>query len=174
MECKLDGTIRIMDITYSSSVDGTGFRDVLFVNYCPHHCEGCHNMQTWDKKNGREVLLEEVYQNLTKSSITNVTYSGGEPFEQAHQLAELSRKLRANTKKTIWVYSGYTFEQIVADEQKRELLELCDVLVDGKFDKTKTKLNLRFKGSTNQRILDVKESLKQGKPCELDINQFGI
>ncbi len=156
-------TLRINNIMHSSSVDGTGFRDVVFVNYCPHHCDGCHNMQTWDKANGEIVPLIDVYNDLTESDITNVTFSGGEPFEQSYELALLADALTKNTGKTIWAYSGYTFEQLMADTSKKNLLSKINVLVDGKFDKTKTELNLRFKGSTNQRIIDVQKSLKSGE-----------
>ena len=157
-----------MDFMYSSSVDGTGFRDVLFVNYCPHHCEGCHNPESWDKANGKDITIEEAFENLTKSEITNVTFSGGEPFEQAEALTILAKMLKQKGK-TIWIYSGYTFEQIVKDETKLKLLELCDVLVDGKFEINNKGLNMRFKGSYNQRILDVKKSLEQNKPIDADI-----
>lgn len=154
--------IRINDIMHSSSVDGEGFRDVLFVNYCPHHCPECHNMQTWDKKNGRYVTVGEVYKDLTKSSITNVTFSGGEPFEQVDSLVELAKMLKEQAHKTIWAYSGYTYEELIADENKKQLLEMCDVLVDGRFEKALAKNNMRFKGSENQRIIDVKKSLESG------------
>lgn len=157
-----------MDITYSSSVDGTGFRDVLFVNYCPHHCEGCHNPETWDKANGKDVSIDYCYEKLTESSITNVTFSGGEPFEQAEALAKLAERLLA-AGKDIWVYSGYTFEQIIADEKKLKLLKLCSVLVDGRFVLAQKGINMRFKGSSNQRILDIKKSLEQMKPIPADI-----
>ena len=157
-----DIKIRIMDVMHSSSVDGAGFRDVLFVNYCPHRCEGCHNPETWDESNGRYVTLQEVYDDLMESFLTNVTFSGGEPFEQAEELYILARAIQEGGK-NIWIYSGYTFEQIIADENKKKLLSMCDVLVDGRFDKTKTELNLKFKGSTNQRIIDVKQSLDAGK-----------
>ncbi len=156
-------TIRINGITHSSSVDGTGFRDVLFVNYCPHHCDGCHNPQTWLKENGKIVNLKDVYNDLTESAITNVTFSGGEPFEQCDKLTLLADALTKCAHKTVWIYSGYTYEQIIADENKKKLLEKCVVLVDGKFNKNLTELNLRFKGSTNQRIIDVKKSLAQGR-----------
>ena len=152
-------TIRIMDIMHSSSVDGTGFRDVLFVNYCPHRCEGCHNPKTWDKANGKDVTLKEVYDDLLESSFTNVTFSGGEPFEQAEELYHLARAIKDGGK-SIWVYSGYTYEEIMADENKKKLLSVCDVLVDGRFDKDKTELNLKFKGSTNQRIIDIHKTLE--------------
>jgi len=162
-----DVKIRIMDIMHSSSVDGTGFRDVLFVNGCPHRCDGCHNMETWDISNGKYVSLKEIYDDLTESSFTNVTFSGGEPFEQAQELYILGSAIK-ETGKTIWIYSGYTFEQIMKDETKRKLLEICDVLVDGKFDKNQTELNLKFKGSLNQRIIDIKKSLACGEVVIFD------
>ena len=164
----MQNKIRIMDFVYSSSIDGTGFRDVLFVNYCPHHCEGCHNPESWDKANGHDITIEEAYKNLTKSEITNVTFSGGEPFEQAEALATLADMLKQKGK-TIWVYSGYTFEQLIKDPVKLELLKLCDVLVDGRFDINQKGLNMRFKGSHNQRILDVKKSLQSGTAVEADV-----
>lgn len=162
-----DIKIRIMDVVHSSSVDGTGFRDVLFVNYCPHRCDGCHNMQTWDKSNGRDVTLKEVYDDLMESSFTNVTFSGGEPFEQAKELYVLACAVKEGGK-SIWIYSGYTFEQLLADEDKKNLLCVCDVLVDGKFDKNLTQLNLKFKGSTNQRIIDIAKSLEENKVVLFD------
>ena len=157
-----------MDITYSSSVDGTGFRDVLFVNYCPHHCEGCHNPETWDKENGKDVTVDYCFQRLTESSITNVTFSGGEPFCQADALYELGKRL-IEAGKNIWIYSGYTFEEIVKDEKKKRLLSICTVLVDGRFVLSKKGINMRFKGSSNQRILDVQKSLAEMKPIIADI-----
>ncbi len=160
--------IHVQDITYSSAVDGTGFRDVLFVNYCPHRCEGCHNQQTWDVENGKDMTVTEVFECLTKSSITNVTFSGGEPFCQPKALKNLAEMIK-NAGKTIWVYSGYTYEQIVADEDKKALLMLCDVLVDGRYIKEEAKLNMRFKGSENQRIIDVKKSIEQEKIVLFDL-----
>ncbi|MBE7029425.1 MAG: anaerobic ribonucleoside-triphosphate reductase activating protein [Ruminococcaceae bacterium] len=159
MECN----ICLMDITYSSSVDGTGFRDVLFVAGCPHRCEGCHNPKTWDFNAGKKVNCDEIFLNLNKSSITNVTFSGGEPFCQAEALLYLARRIKKETKKTIWIYSGYLFEEIILDKIKLNLLKECDVLVDGKFEKDKKGLNLKFKGSENQRIIDIKKSLKENK-----------
>lgn len=162
--CKLDTLLlRIMEITYSSAVDGEGFRDTLFVNYCPHHCPGCHNPQTWDKGNGKLVTLREVYNDLTKSNVTNITYSGGEPFCQAENLTVLTKYIKATTDKTFWIYSGYTYEELINDSVKLELLKLCDVLVDGRFEKKYFKENLRFKGSENQRIIDIQKSLKKGE-----------
>ena len=161
-------TIRIMDITYSSSVDGTGFRDVLFVNYCPHRCEGCHNRETWERENGRDVTIDYCFEKLTESAITNVTFSGGEPFCQAKALTVLAKRLIA-AGKNIWIYSGYTFEEIIKDEEKKELLTLCKVLVDGRFILAQKGINMRFKGSANQRILDVEKSLQKMEPVLAEI-----
>ena len=154
--------IHVQNIMHSSAVDGTGFRDVLFVNYCPHKCEGCHNPQTWDYENGKDMTVKEVFDSLTESSITNVTFSGGEPFCQPKALVTLAKMLK-EVGKTIWAYSGFTFEKLMENKDTKELLELCDVLVDGKFVKAEAKLNMRFKGSENQRIIDVKKSLLQGE-----------
>ena len=156
-------TLKVMDIVYSSSVDGVGFRDVVFVAGCPHRCEGCHNPQTWEIENGKEISVGEVFSLLTKSKITDVTFSGGEPFFQAEALLELAIKIKKETHKTIWIYSGYTFEEIVKNDRKRSLLQLCDVLVDGRFVKEQAVPNLRFRGSSNQRLVDVSESLSQNQ-----------
>lgn len=166
---KDENVIRIMDITYSSAVDGTGFRDVLFVNYCPHHCKGCQNEQTWDAANGKDASVSEVFKDLTKSSLTNVTFSGGEPFCQPKPLIKLAKMLRA-ANKTIWIYTGFLFEDILKDEEKKELLKLCDVCVDGRFEEEKKGLNMRFKGSSNQRIIDVKKSLQQNRVVDFDLS----
>ncbi len=155
--------IRVMDITYSSSVDGDGFRDVLFVSGCPHRCGGCHNPETWDYDAGTLQSADELYQKLTKSTLTDVTLSGGEPFEQSEALGVLVKKIKETTKKNVWVYSGYLFEEIALDEKKKKLLEMCDVLVDGRFEKEKADEDLLFRGSSNQRIIDVQKSLKSGK-----------
>jgi len=153
----------MMDITYSSSADGEGFRDVLFVSGCPHRCNGCHNPQTWDYNAGTSESLDTVYTALTKSTLTDVTLSGGEPFEQSEALSLLVKKIKDFTSKTVWVYSGYLFEELVADAGKKKLLKLCDVLVDGRFQKEDADEDLLFRGSSNQRIIDIQKSLKCNK-----------
>lgn len=166
----LDSHILVSGIMHSSSVDGTGFRDVLFVNYCPHRCDGCHNPETWDKKNGRLMTIKAVYEELTESDITNITFSGGEPFEQARALSFLAKYIKERHRKTFWAYSGYTFEQIASDPEKRLLLEECDVLVDGKYEKDNKAPNMRFRGSLNQRIIDVRKSLEKGEVVLLELD----
>lgn len=155
--------INLLDIMYSSSVDGTGFRDVLFVCGCPHHCPECHNPQSWDPENGHIESVDEVFGKLTKSTLTNVTFSGGEPFEQSEALCQLAKRLKEEAGKTLWIYSGYRYEDLLKDPQKRALLSLCDVLVDGRYDKDNAELNMRFKGSLNQRIIDIPASLSEKK-----------
>ena len=164
-----EDTLRIMDITYSSAVDGTGFRDVLFVNYCPHHCKGCHNPETWDIENGKDISVSEVFEKLTKSSLTNVTFSGGEPFCQPKPLTKLAKML-INEGKTIWIYTGFLFEELLKNPEQKELLEHCIVCVDGQFEEDKKGLNMRFKGSSNQRIIDVKKSMEKGEVVEFDLS----
>lgn len=155
--------MNIMDILYSSSVDGDGFRDVIFVAGCPHHCKGCHNPQSWDPSNGHYESCENIFKNLMESSITNVTFSGGEPFNQSIELIKLAKMIHSNSNKDIWIYSGYTYEEIIRDPNKLELLKLCKVLVDGHFVEKLKVPNLRFKGSSNQRIIDIQKSLKDNK-----------
>lgn len=164
-----DKTIRYAAIVRDTIVDGLGLRDTLYVSYCPHNCPGCHNKDLQNKNYGQEIKLDELL-NILLESDNHLTLSGGEPMEQAYNLALLVheyKKYRPNNN--IWVYSGYTFEQIIQDEDKLTLLKQCDILVDGKFEIDKKSLNLKFKGSSNQRIIDIKKSLLENKVIELDI-----
>lgn len=164
-----DKTIRYAAIVRDTIVDGLGLRDTLYVSYCPHNCPGCHNKALQNKNYGQEIELDELL-NILLESDNHLTLSGGEPMEQAYKLALLVheyKKYRPNNN--IWVYSGYTFEQIIQDEDKLTLLKQCDILVDGKFEIDKKSLNLKFKGSSNQRIIDIKKSLAENKIIELDL-----
>lgn len=164
-----DKTIRYAAIVRDTIVDGLGLRDTLYVSYCPHNCPGCHNKALQNKNYGQEIKLDELL-NILLESDNHLTLSGGEPMEQAYNLALLVheyKKYRPNNN--IWVYSGYTFEQIIQDEDKLTLLKQCDILVDGKFEIDKKSLNLKFKGSSNQRIIDIKKSLAENKIIELDL-----
>jgi len=155
--------LRIMDIYHDSIVDGIGFRDVVFLNMCPHHCEGCHNPSSWDYNKGHEVHVDEIFKILQNNPIADVTFSGGEPFLQCESLICLCEKIKKETNKNIWVYSGYLFEEILKDPVKRKLLSLVDVLVDGPFIQSLADKTLRFRGSSNQRIIDVQKTLKKGE-----------
>lgn len=148
--------MKVMNIIHDSVVDGEGLRTVIFFSGCPHFCAGCHNPTSWNIRNGIEMSIEEVVKEVASNPLTDVTLSGGEPFFQAKEVAEVARRLKA-LGKNIWTYSGYTLEQILHDEEhhKRELLKSCDVLVDGPFILAEKDLTLKFRGSRNQRIIDL-------------------
>ncbi len=152
--------LRILSIVEDTMVDGPGFRTSIYCAGCRHACKGCHNPQSWDPQGGHEVSVDEVMAVIEADPFANVTFSGGDPMYQAGAFAELARAIRQRTGKTIWCYTGFTFEQCLADEGRRELLELVDVLVDGPFMLALRDTDLRFRGSSNQRIIDVKASLQ--------------
>ena len=147
--------LSILDIIDGTVVDGPGFRLSIYCAGCSHRCNGCHNPQSWEIGNGKEMDIEELMQ-VVKDSPWNVTLSGGDPFFQAEGFAELARRIKAETTKTVWCYTGYTLEALVKenDPWKMELLRNIDVLVDGPFVQDLRDEQLRFRGSSNQRILE--------------------
>lgn len=154
-----------------SIVDGPGIRMTIFTQGCPHHCKGCHNPETWPFEPKHSGDVDKILSLALKDPLLQgLTFSGGEPFCQAEALAELAKKCHANGL-NIMCYTGYVFEDLVAGFDKhpewKALLEECDFLVDGPFILEKKSLMLKFRGSTNQRFLDVKKSLEQGKAIEL-------
>lgn len=161
-------TIRLAGIAGDSIVDGPGIRMTLFAQGCPHHCKGCHNPETWEFAGGTcwntEALVEIIKENPL---VRGVTFSGGEPFSQADGFAELAEKLK-KTGYEVASYSGFTFEELLhgTKEQKR-LLETLDVLIDGRYLEEERSLSLAYRGSKNQRILAVPESLRCGKAMEI-------
>lgn len=155
--------LRVSGIIKESIVDGPGIRYVIFTQGCPHHCEGCHNPQTHDFAGGHDDDTERILNELSQNPlISGVTFSGGEPFCQPGPLAELAREVHKR-RLNIVCYSGYTFEELLKlSENKPEIKELLseiDILIDGKFVLAEKSLLLRFRGSKNQRIIDVKKSL---------------
>ena len=153
--------LKIAGVIDESIVDGPGIRYVVFVQGCPHHCPFCHNPQTQSYEDGFEADSDEIVKFIQASHLqSGITLSGGEPFEQPLALmpiAQAAIELGLN----VWAYSGYTYEEIIADENKFALLKLVDVLVDGRFVNELKHYKLRFKGSSNQRIIDVKKSLAE-------------
>lgn len=157
--------LRIAGIVRESIVDGDGIRFTLFVQGCPHHCEECHNPETHDFDGGSVILTERILDEFKKNPLlSGITFSGGEPFCQAKPLAELGAEI-ASLDKNIWVYSGYTFEQLYemskSDSGVLKLLETADVLVDGRFIAEQKSMLLRFRGSKNQRIIDLKKTMAE-------------
>ena len=160
--------LRIAGVVGESITDGPGFRFTVFTQGCPHHCEGCHNPQTHDF-NGGEVVDTDTLWGRIKGDIllSGVTLSGGEPFAQASALLDLAQKVKGAGLE-LAAYSGYTFDELLQHGgDKLELLKLCDVLVDGKFILSQRSLMLRFRGSKNQRIVDVQKSLRDGTVSEV-------
>lgn len=154
--------IRVLDILEDTMVDGPGFRTSIYCAGCRHQCPRCHNPQSWAFDGGREMTTEQIMKIIEADPYANVTFSGGDPMYQASGFAELAREIHKRTNKDIWCYTGFTFESLINPEQ-RELLELLDVLVDGPFIEKLRDTDLLFRGSSNQRLIDVQASLYKGK-----------
>ena len=151
-------------IVGDSIVDGPGIRTTVFCQGCPHHCPGCHNPETWDFGCGTPMQEEDIVDIVRSNPLCRgVTFSGGEPFAQAEGFARLARLLKDKGYE-VASYSGYTFEELLEGSQaQKELLASIDVLIDGPFLMAEKSLELAFRGSRNQRILDVPKSLAAGR-----------
>ncbi|MBQ8056748.1 MAG: anaerobic ribonucleoside-triphosphate reductase activating protein [Ruminococcus sp.] len=165
--------LRLAGVIRESIVDGPGIRMTVFTQGCPHHCKGCHNEQTWDFEGGYDSSTQRILEEAQKDPILRgLTFSGGEPFSQAESLSILAKEAKKKGY-DIFCYTGYTFEKLVSQfdthPEYKELLENCDWLVDGPFVLEKRSLMLKFRGSTNQRILDVKKSLENLSAVEAEI-----
>lgn len=160
------------ELQTDSIVDGPGIRAVVWTQGCGHHCKGCHNPETWDFKGGMECDVDDIKRQLEQlEDHDGITLSGGDPMFQAkacYEIAKYAKELGFN----VWCYTGYTYEQLMVmngrDPYILKLLEQLDVLVDGKFELAQKSLNLKFKGSRNQRIIDVPASLDEGKVVIVD------
>ena len=149
------------DLQADSIVDGEGIRTVVWTQGCPHACKGCHNPQTHDFNGGVEVDVEEVIEALKEIKHQDgITLSGGDPVCQSEACYEIS-KAAHEMGLNVWCYTGFTYEMMLLSPKKRKLLEQIDVLVDGKFVLEEKSYDLYFKGSRNQRIIDVQRSLKE-------------
>ena len=160
----MDKTIRLSGIAYESLVNGPGVRRVFFSQGCKHNCVGCFNPDTHDFNGGQLMNMDKLIEDvLNNPIIKGITFSGGDPIEQADKFAYMAKAFK-KVNLNIWCYTGYLFEELLEMSKEkvgiRELINNIDVLVDGKFDIKKKEEGLRFKGSSNQRIIDVKESLK--------------
>lgn len=159
--------IRLAGIAYESLVNGPGMRRVFFSQGCKHNCIGCFNPDTHSFTGGEEKDMDELIQDVLENPILRgVTFSGGDPFERAEEFSYMAKKFKSNNL-SIWSFTGYTIEYILEQIDKRkgfrELLENLDVLIDGKFEKMLSREGLKFRGSSNQRIINVQETLDRGK-----------
>ena len=153
--------IRVLDIIEDTTVDGPGFRTSIYCAGCAHECKGCHNPQSWDFNGGREMTTDEIMKIIEADPYADVTFSGGDPMYQAEGFIELARAIRQRTDKTIWCYTGFTYEALLKMPKQRELLELIDVLVDGPFVESLRDPDLLFRGSSNQRIISLLQPLQK-------------
>jgi len=160
--------MRIYGLVQDSIVDGPGFRFTIFTQGCPHGCPGCHNPQTHDFNGGKDAETQEIIAKFRKNPLLDgITLSGGEPFCQSEACTELALAAK-DSGLNVWAYSGYTFEELIKGKAEWiELLRAIDVLVDGRFELENRTLEAKFRGSKNQRLINVPESLKQGKAIEL-------
>ncbi len=141
--------------------DGPGFRTSIYCAGCAHHCPGCHNPQSWDFAGGREMTVDELFDIIAADEFSNVTFSGGDPMYQVEAFTALARRIKSETGKTIWCYTGFTYEKIAADPRLSAILPYLDVLVDGPFIESLRDPELHFRGSSNQRIIP----LAAGRPA---------
>lgn len=166
-------TIRIAGIANDSIVDGPGIRVVIFAQGCPHHCPGCHNPETWEFDGGRCCTVEELVREASANPLAKgVTFSGGEPFAQASGFALLAGTLKKKGMETA-SYSGYTFEELLhGTDGQRALLGELDVLIDGPYVERERSLSLVYRGSANQRVIDVPQSLREGRAVEITAGRW--
>lgn len=145
--------------------NGPGVRATLFVSGCSHHCPNCFNQAYQDFGYGTvwDTATEEIFMSYVRDpNVRGVSILGGEPMQQDQQLLLLLKRIKQETGKSIWLYTGYTYEQVMEDAFKKEIACQCDVLVDGPFIEKLKNLNLRFRGSSNQRLINVPASLEEG------------
>jgi len=145
--------IRVLNILEQTMADGPGFRTSVYCAGCAHHCKGCHNPQSWDFNAGRWMEVDEILDLIKADGMSNVSFSGGDPFYQVDAFTELARRIKEETRKTIWCWTGFTLEEIQADPHLAQMLPHLDVLVDGPFILEERDTDLLFRGSPNQRII---------------------
>ena len=159
MKLRIAGTIN------DSVVDGDGYRYTIFTQGCPHHCRGCHNPETWNPEGGKDADTEELMAEIRANSLLEgVTFSGGEPFVQPAPLLQIAREAHAQGL-DVWSYTGYVLDELIAmhDPDVDALLNELDVLVDGPFVMEGRDLTLRFRGSRNQRVIDMNATRERGE-----------
>lgn len=157
--------MKVLDIVAGTSVDGPGLRTSIYFAGCSHQCPGCHNPQSWDFGGGRDMSVTEIVAEVEKHGF-NVTFTGGDPLYQmqiSDELHQLAAELRRRDY-TIWCYTGFLYEQILNDPTFSPLLPHLEALVDGPFIESLRDISLRFRGSSNQRILDIPQSLATSTP----------
>ncbi|MBP1619068.1 MAG: ribonucleoside-triphosphate reductase class activase subunit [Bacteroidetes bacterium] len=155
--------LSILNVVHYTTVDGPGFRTSVYAAGCAHACPGCHNAHTWDIKKGEFLDISALLEVIKADDFADVTFSGGDPLFQVEGFTELARRIKAETNKNIWCYTGFTFEQVLQSPRMSQILPLIDVLVDGRFVENLRDEDLLFRGSSNQRLIDVQASRAVGR-----------
>jgi len=155
----VSNTVRLASLSSNSSVDGLGLRTVVWFQGCVHNCLGCHNPQTHDVNGGYEVEIEQLLNEIRALGNKKITFSGGDPFLQNQALNYLCEALHKENY-NVWIYTGYVLEDLIKQPINLSILEWCDVLVDGKFEQALKSVDNIFKGSSNQRVIKLKEYFK--------------
>lgn len=148
--------MRVLDIIDGTTVDGPGFRTAIYFAGCAHHCEGCHNPQSWDMNGGSEMDVKSIMYRVIENDF-NVTFSGGDPMYQASEIIPLAKAIK-DIGKNIWCYTGFQYEDLLRNDEMRALLSYIDVLVDGEFILSQRNTSLLFRGSGNQRLIDLRKT----------------
>lgn len=150
-------SVRVISIVDGTSVDGPGLRTSIYLSGCSHHCPECHNPETWDAAAGEEMTFDDIMARIDENDF-DVTFSGGDPLFQVERILPLVRMIH-DSGRNIWLYTGYTFEQVKASPRLSAILPYIDVIVDGRFEIARRDTTLLFRGSSNQRLIDVRRSL---------------
>lgn len=150
-------TLYVLDIIEETMVDGVGLRTSIYFSGCSRFCKGCHNPQSWNLHNGRQMTIDELLGVIKADEFANVTFSGGDPLYQCEGVTELAKRIKEETDKTIWCYTGFTYEEILANDYLKQILPYIDVLVDGPYVDELRSTDLPFRGSENQRIIELKK-----------------
>ncbi|MBQ7823555.1 MAG: anaerobic ribonucleoside-triphosphate reductase activating protein [Bacteroidaceae bacterium] len=158
----MNDTISVLDIIEETVVDGPGFRTAVYAAGCPNQCAGCHNPQSWDIEAGRQMSVADILDKIKSDEFAQVTFSGGDPIFQVEAFTTLARRIKEETGKNIWCYTGWKYEDIKQSERLSQILPYLDVLVDGRYEQNLRDEQLPFRGSSNQRLIDVQASLSAG------------
>ena len=167
-------TLSILDVIEDTTVDGQGFRTAMYAAGGLQHCPGCHNPESWDISRGTLVSIDTLLEKVLADDFANVTFSGGDPLFQPEGFTELAKGIKTRSRKNIWCYTGFTFESILKNKKQANLLHYIDVLVDGRFEESLRNEALLFRGSKNQRLIDVQSSLRENKVILYIYNPFPV
>ncbi|MBQ9440610.1 MAG: anaerobic ribonucleoside-triphosphate reductase activating protein [Paludibacteraceae bacterium] len=166
--------ISLLKIEEDTTVDGPGFRTSIYCAGCENACPGCHNPQSWDINNGTPTPVEDILKTVLADPYADVTFTGGDPMFSPEGFTELARLIKQHSGKNIWCYTGYRFEALKDKKPQRELLEQIDVLVDGPFVERLKDKDLLYRGSSNQRLIDVRASLESGETVLYDYQPIPV